>query len=99
MKITGIIFIVIGILAIAFNCLMIPHMEFSQTGDDAYDTGYNIGLFLIGIVGFLVFIIGILLYRAGSRKEKAEIARRYNQQQQYQQQYYQQQQPPRHNTY
>ena len=91
MKVTGIIFIVIGILAIVFNALGIPQMEFSQTGDNAYDTGYNIGLFLIAIVGFVLFITGILLYRAGSRKEKAEMERRFHQQQNYQQQQYQQQ--------
>lgn len=102
MKITGVVFIVLGIMAIIFNCIMIPHMQFSQTGDDAYDTGYNIGLFLIAIAGFIVFIIGLVLYRSGARREKAELDRRLNQHQQYQQhqQYYQQQQqPPRPNTY
>lgn len=102
MKVTGIVFIVLGLLAIAFNCLMIPKMQFSQTGDSAYDTGYNIGLFIFAIGGFILFIIGIVLVRAGARKEKAEIARRMHEQQyhqQYQQQYYQQQQPPRTNTY
>ncbi|MFN4313731.1 MAG: hypothetical protein ACK4E0_05515 [Chitinophagaceae bacterium] len=94
MKVTGIIFIVLGILAIAFNAIAIPQMEFSSTGDDAYDTGYNIGLFLIGIVGVILFIVGIILYRAGSRREREKLHQMYQQQRQQQPQ-----EPRRYNTY
>ncbi|MCR6718748.1 MAG: hypothetical protein NVV59_00290 [Chitinophagaceae bacterium] len=100
MKVTGIVFIVVGILAIVFNLIMIPEMKFSQTGDDAYDTGYNIGLFLIAIIGFMLFIIGLLLSRSAARKEKADMERKlqqnhqYQQYQQYQQQQQYYQQPP-----
>lgn len=82
MKVAGIIFIVLGALGIVFNAIAIPELQFSNTGDDAYDTGYNIGLFLFAIVGLILLIVGILMYRSGARRERERMARMYQQQQQ-----------------
>ncbi|MBP7558572.1 MAG: hypothetical protein KA821_20010 [Chitinophagaceae bacterium] len=78
MKVTGIILIVVGILAMAYNGLAAPSFEYPKTGDAAYDTGYAIGLFAIGIVGLLLLIIGIVLFRKAERRERQRQAKYYD---------------------
>lgn len=78
MKVTGIILIVVGILAMAYNGLIAPSFEYPHTGDAAYDTGYAIGLFAIGIVGLLLLIIGIVLFRKAERRERQRQAKYYD---------------------
>lgn len=78
MKVTGIILIVLGILAMAYNGLQVPSFEYPSTGDAAYDAGFVIGLYLIGIVGLILLIIGVVLYRKANRRDRQRQSKYYD---------------------